>query len=175
MDQAGLQCHWDKLDTILAKRDGCGGNFSYQLGLMKGYGGFPVGMMYLSMIGLCQAAPLISTTTVPADGRFHHVAITFSTTSPANIVVFTSMASSRHADHHRGSIRDQRGPVLGSPCELRLLFHRHHRRDRLPSGRTHAAQIQSRVPAGSAGYCDPPDADLLVKTAVERLDWLPRQ
>ena len=75
-----------KLDTILAKRDACGGNYTYQLGLLKGYGGYPVGMIYLSMAGM-PGGDLYSTATVPNDGQFHHVAVTYKHDKPTDNVI----------------------------------------------------------------------------------------
>src|SRR5262249_5810280 len=61
----------DKLDTILAKRDGCG-TFSYQFGVYKGHLGKTGPLFFGSSAGGAD-----STNNVPNDGQFHHVAVTF--------------------------------------------------------------------------------------------------
>jgi uncharacterized repeat protein (TIGR01451 family) len=157
----------NKLDTILAKRDGCGGNFTYQFGVMKGHSGYPVGILYLSMSGLPNST-VFSNAVVPDDGRFHHVAVTYKHDKPADNIIF-------YLDGNEvGTLTTtvippvtSEGPTAGRHASCgyystatidEIAFHQ---------AELSAAQIEARVTAGSAGYCDPPDADLLVKTSTE--------
>lgn len=154
-----------KLDTILSKRDGCGGNYTYQLGLMKGYGGYPVGLIYFSMSGLSDT---FSTVAVPNDNLFHHVAATYKHDKPSdNIVLYLDGVQVGTRTTTVVPPITAEGPTSGRHASCgyystatidEIAFHQ---------VELSAAQIQARVTAASSGYCDAPDADLLVKTAAE--------
>jgi Concanavalin A-like lectin/glucanases superfamily len=64
------------VDTILDKRDGCGFNRSYQLGIIKTYQNYTPGTIFFAASN-ANTDDLISTVPVPNDGRFHHVAGTY--------------------------------------------------------------------------------------------------
>jgi concanavalin A-like lectin/glucanase superfamily protein len=61
------------VDTILDKRDGCGFNRSYQLGVYKSYQYQTPGTLFFAA-GNANVDDLISTVPIPNDGEFHHVA-----------------------------------------------------------------------------------------------------
>ena len=68
------------VDTILDKRDGCGFNRSYQLGLMKTYQSYTPGTIFFAASN-ANTDDLFSTVPVPNDGQFHHVAGTYDGTT----------------------------------------------------------------------------------------------
>lgn len=154
-----------KLDTILSKRDGCGGNYTYQLGLMKGYGGYPLGVIYFSMSGLSDT---FSTVAVPADNSFHHVAATYKHDKASDNIVL-------YLDGVQVGTRTTTvvPPVTSEgPCSGRHASCGYYSTATIDEIAFHqveltAAQIQARYDASSAGYCDAPDADLLVKKGTE--------
>ncbi|HEY9174094.1 MAG TPA: LamG domain-containing protein, partial [Verrucomicrobiae bacterium] len=76
----------DKADTILSKRDGCG-TFSYHFGVMKGHRGM-TGPLYFGMSGGVLGDSPVTSTPVPNDGQFHHVAVTFDGNAASDNVRF---------------------------------------------------------------------------------------
>jgi hypothetical protein len=64
------------VDTILDKRDGCGFNRSYQLGVIKTYQGYAPGTIFFAASN-ANTDDLTSTVPIPNDGKFHHVAGTY--------------------------------------------------------------------------------------------------
>ena len=67
-------------DTILIKRDGCGFNRSYTLSVIKTLPGYTPGTIFFAASN-ANTDDLISTTPVPSDGNFHHVAGTYDGTT----------------------------------------------------------------------------------------------
>jgi hypothetical protein len=64
------------VDTILDKRDGCGFNRSYQLGIIKTFQSLTPGTIFFAASN-ANTDDLFSTMPVPNDGKFHHVAGTY--------------------------------------------------------------------------------------------------
>ena len=67
-------------DTILDKRDGCGSNRSYQLGIIKTFQSYTPGTIFFAASN-ANTDDLFSTVPVPNDGQFHHVAGTYDGTA----------------------------------------------------------------------------------------------
>lgn len=63
-------------DTVLDKRDGCGFNRSYQLGVLKTYQSSAPGTIFFAASN-ANTDDLVSTVPIPNDGRFHHVGGTY--------------------------------------------------------------------------------------------------
>jgi len=63
-------------DTILDKRDGCGFNRSYQLGVIKTLQNYTPGTIFFAASN-ANTDDLFSSVPVPNDGKFHHVAGTY--------------------------------------------------------------------------------------------------
>lgn len=157
----------DKIDTILSKRDGCSGNYSYVFTLLKGHRGY-LGNIALSITGVPGLGFAVSTTTVPADGQFHHVVATYQHDKAAdNIMLWIDGQSAGTLTTTAIPPVTGEGPISGrhgscgyySTASMdEIAFHQVALTE---------TEIQARYAAGAAGYCDLPDADLLVKTAAE--------
>ena len=138
----------DKLDTIISKRDGCGG-FSYHFGLYKGHQG-KVGPLYFGS----SAGVADSTSNVPNDGQFHHVAVTFDGNKPsANIQFYIDGEPAGVFDSPQQLPATAEAPVLGRHASCGYyssavmdeisLYHRE----------LAASEIQAIFNAEAAGKC----------------------
>jgi uncharacterized repeat protein (TIGR01451 family) len=102
----------DKLDTILAKGDGCANVNSYAFGVGKGHRGW-LGNLWFSMSSAFPAG-VASTGTVPNDGQFHHAAATFNGQNSAqNLHLFVDGQIVGVFDGPGSIPVSESGPVIG--------------------------------------------------------------
>ena len=142
----------DKLDTILSKRDGCS-TLSYHLGVYKGYqSAAKIGLLYFTVGGV----GLESTTRIPDDGQFHHVAAVFDgAQTNQNVRLYLDGAAVGAASASLTIPATSTGPVIGQHggCNYfssavidELSFY---------SRPLSLTEIQSILAAGAAGKCAP--------------------
>lgn len=156
----------NKLDTILSKRDGCGA-YAYQLGVMKGYGGFPIGMVYLDMQGM-PGSTLYSDTLIPDDGRFHHVAATYKYDKDVdNVVLYLDGEVVGTRTGKFTPPATSAGPVAGRHAGCGYYSSALIDEIAIHQVELTPEQIEDRYLHGAAGTSDPLDADLSVKLAAE--------
>ena len=155
------------LDTVLTKRDGCGGSgVSYILHVIKfdpafggGHAGRPIGQLILAMSdasgSIVEATS--GTTVVPNDGQFHHVAGTYDGSlmkvyldgqlvgQAARSGPILATGSAAVISHHGGACGQR---AVAAIDEIEFY-------DRALS----ATEIQAIFNAGSAGKCKATDSD----------------
>ncbi|MBM3848354.1 MAG: LamG domain-containing protein, partial [Verrucomicrobia bacterium] len=141
----------DKLDTILSKRDGCG-VISYQFGVYKGHQS-KKGPLYFNFGNIGGD----STSSIPNDGQFHHVAVTLDGSQPNSNIRFYIDGAPAGVINGPGVLPvTSSAPVIGahggcgyySQMALDELSFYH----RVLS----ASEIQAIHAAGSAGKCASP-------------------
>ena len=152
-----------KVDTIISKRDGCGG-FSYHFGVYKGYDG-RIGTLWFGT----SSASGISTGAVPNDGEFHHVAVTYDGGLPSqNIHFYVDGEDAGTVDGPGAIPLTTAAPVMGRHADCG--YYSSAAMDDLGfyTRALSQAEIQAICQASFAGRCRPaPLADLLVRTAAE--------
>lgn len=144
----------DKADTILSKRDGCD-TFSYHFGVLKGNRG-EVGTLYFGMSGALGGSPS-STSAVPNDGLFHHVAVTFDGNAPSNNVRFYLDGQFAGSANGQQAIPvTSAAPAIGRHCSGSSYFSSADMDEIMFFPRTLAAEeMTSLYVAGPAGLCKP--------------------
>jgi hypothetical protein len=140
----------NKIDTILAKRDGCNNAFSYMFGVSKGHRGY-TGNVW---IGLFENVIFWSTNTVPDDGQFHHVAATFDGNKPNdNCRLYLDGQIAGGGDAPGAIPGTSTGPVMGKHAECGYYSSTAIDELGFYNRELSAAEIQAIYAAGSAGKC----------------------